>query len=263
MTDDRIDRMTDAQWRCLHSFLSTCPDVRVGKETRCRLFVEAARWMARRGAPWRQLPPEYGKWNSVYRRYAHWCDRGVWRRLMTYLQTDPDLSAVQLDSTHVCAHVSAAGAPKSPGTDHALGRSRGGFGTKIHILADRRGRPLRLRVTGGQRHHSTQARALVEAWTGAPLPCLIADRAYDGDDFRTWLAQRGTEAVIPARKGRTNPQPHDPELYKARNAIERGIGQLKQGRRVATRYDKYAQRFLGFLYLARAWIWLKSCLNTA
>ena len=60
--------MTDAQWRCIHSFLSTCPDVRVGKETHCRLFVDAARWMTRMGAPWRQLPAKYGQWNSVYRR---------------------------------------------------------------------------------------------------------------------------------------------------------------------------------------------------
>ena len=66
------------------------------------------------------------------------------------------MSAVLLDSTIVRAHVSAAGAPKKQGTDPALGRSRGGFGTKIHILADRRGRPRHLRVTGGQRHDSTQ-----------------------------------------------------------------------------------------------------------
>ena len=78
--------------------------------------------------------------------------------------------------------------PKNQGTDHALGHSRGGFGTQIHILADRRARPLRLRVTGVQHHDSTQARAWVEAWAGAPRPCLIADRAYDGDAFRAWLA---------------------------------------------------------------------------
>ena len=60
--------MTAAQWRCIHAFLSTCPDVRVGKETRCRLFVEAARWMTRMGAPWRQWPAEYDQGNSVYRR---------------------------------------------------------------------------------------------------------------------------------------------------------------------------------------------------
>ena len=98
---------------------------------------------------------------SVYHRYAHGCDRGVWLCLMAYLQTDPDLSAVWLDSPVGRAHVSAAGAPQNKGTDPALGRSRGGFGTQIHVLADRRGRPLR--VTGGQRHDSTQARALVEA----------------------------------------------------------------------------------------------------
>ena len=60
---------------------------------------------------------------------------------MAYLQADPDLSAVPLDSTVVRVH---AGAPQNKGTDHALGRSRGGFGTQIHVLADRRGRPLRL-----------------------------------------------------------------------------------------------------------------------
>ena len=121
-------------------------------------------------------------------------------------------------------------------------------------LMDRRGRPLR--VTVGPRRDRTQAR--VEAWTGAPRLCLMADRAYDGDPFRAW---RGAEAVIPARKGRTNPQPHDPEPYKARNVIERGRGWLQRGRRVATRYGPYVHRFLGFPYLAEAWIWLQSYLN--
>ena len=256
MTDER---MTDAEWHYLHSFLSTCPDIRVGQEEPCRLFVDAARWMARSGTTWRRLPPEYGKGNSVYRRLAHWCARGVWARRMAYLQAKPEpVSAGLLDSTVVRAHASAAGAPQKKGLDPALGRGRGGLSTQIHILADQRGRPLCLRLTGGPRHDSTQARALVEAWTGAPLPCLIADRAYDGDAFRAWLEQQGIEAVIPSRKGRTNPRPHDPERYPARNAVERGIGWLKHWRRVATRYDKYAHHFLGFLYLAGAWIWLKS-----
>ncbi len=151
------------------------------------------------------------------------------------------------------ARVRGGCAPKK-GRDPALGRSRAGFSTQIHILADQRG----LRLTGGQRHDSTQARALVEAWTGAPLPCLIADRAYDGDAFRAWREQQGIKAVIPARKGRTNPPPYDLERYPARNAVERGIGWLKHGRRVATRYDKYAHHFLDFLYLAGAWIWMQS-----
>ena len=100
MTDEP---MPDAQWHCLHSFLSTCPDIRVGQEEPCRLFVEAARWMARSGTTGRRWPPEYGKWNSVYRRFARGCARGVWPRLMAYLQAkpepEPELSAGLLDST--------------------------------------------------------------------------------------------------------------------------------------------------------------------
>ena len=79
--------------------------------------------------------------------------------------------------------------------------------------------------------------------------------------FRAWRAQRGTEAVLPARKGRTPPQPYAPATHPARNAVERDIGWLRHWRRVATRYDKYAHHFLGFLYLAGAWIWLKSHSN--
>ena len=81
------------------------------------------------GSYWRQLPAAYGKGNSIYRRYDHGCDWGIWPRLMAYLQFDPDLSAVRLDSTVVRVHVSAAGAPQNREADPALSRSRGGFGT--------------------------------------------------------------------------------------------------------------------------------------
>ena len=93
--------------------------------------------------------------------------------------TDPNRFAVRLDSTVVRAHVSAAGTPKPKEVEPALGRSRDGFHTPIPILADRRGRPLRLRVTGSPRHDSTQARVLMKTWIAAPLSCLIADRDYD------------------------------------------------------------------------------------
>ena len=181
---------------------------------------------------------------------------------MPSAQADPDLSAVLLDSTIVCAHVSAVASPPPPNqeSDPARGRSRGGFSTKVHRLSDRRGRPLALRLTGVQRHDSTQA--LMEAWTAAPLSRL-ADRAYDGDAFRAWLDQRGIQAVIPARAGRLDPQPCDPEAYLARNAVARSCSWLKGWRRGATRYDQHAPRYLGFLYLAGTWIWLKLNIHTA
>ena len=83
------------------------------------------------------------------------------------------------------------------------------------MLSDRRGRPLGLRLTGGQRHDSPQARALVEPWTAAPLSCLIANRAYDVDALRAWLASRGIQAVIPARSRRLDP-PVEPAAPQGR-----------------------------------------------
>jgi transposase len=77
-----------------------------------RLFVEAVLWIARTGAPWRDLPPEFGPWNSVYQRFARWSNKGVWQRVFTELAKDADFEEVFLDSTIVRAHQHAAGAQK-------------------------------------------------------------------------------------------------------------------------------------------------------
>ena len=91
--------LTDTQWIRIRSFLKTCSGLYVRNEALC--------WMACTGAPWRQLPPAYGKWNTVYRRYADWCDRGIWPRLMEYMQNDPELSAVLRDTSVGRASASA------------------------------------------------------------------------------------------------------------------------------------------------------------
>ena len=154
------------------------------------------------------------------------------------------------DSTGGRAHMRAAGAPPKKEAEPALGHSRGGFRPPIPILADKRGRPLR--VTGGPRSDRPQARLLGEAWTGTPLACRIADRTWDGDAFRAWWAQQDIKAVLPAQSRRTNSQPCDPA--RAPGAPCRGTGsRLAQG---------VAPRGPGFPYLAAAWIGLKSYTNT-
>ena len=75
-----------------------------------RRFVDAAIWIAKTGAPWRDLPERFGKWNSVFQRYNRWCKRGVWQRVFEALGDDPDLEHLLLDSTIVRAHQHAAGA---------------------------------------------------------------------------------------------------------------------------------------------------------
>lgn len=77
-----------------------------------RLFIEAVLWIARTGVPWRDLPPEFGTWNSLFRRFSRWADKGVWQKIFATLAQDADFEEVFLDSTIVRAHQHAAGASK-------------------------------------------------------------------------------------------------------------------------------------------------------
>ena len=109
MTDVRL---TDNEWTKIREFLRQDPNAYVGNEADCRRFVEAVKWISRSGAQWRLLPKEYGAWNTVYKRFARWCDNGVWERMLTAFADDPDMENGMVDSTVVRAHACAAGATK-------------------------------------------------------------------------------------------------------------------------------------------------------
>lgn len=113
------------------------------------------------------------------------------------------------------------------------------------MLADTFGRPLRFRITPGQ------------ASDIASAPALLADKTYDGNDLRSQIAAMDAEAVIPSKRNRKVPIPHDARIYKHRNQIERCFGRLKHFRRFATRYDRRIIHFTGFVHLAAAMIWLR------
>lgn len=134
-----------------------------------------------------------------------------------------------------------------------LGRSRGGFGTKIHAACDGLGNPVKFRLTPGQTHDITQAAPLLE---GPAAEQVIADKGYDGDKVLQTIHDQGGQAVIPPKSNRKVQRSYDKELYHERNHIERLFAKLKQCRRIATRYDKTARHFLAFLHLAASMILL-------
>lgn len=115
------------------------------------------------------------------------------------------------------------------------------------------GNPLRIILTVGQRADITQAEALLLDYEPN---AVLADRGYDADRLINLLVDADIDVVIPAKKSRLTSRSIDENLYKDRNKVERYFNKLKQYRRVATRYEKTATSFAGFIYLASAMILL-------
>lgn len=94
-------------WRRIYDYLSDFSDIYTKNEEECRRFVEAVFWMARSGSQWRLLPKEYGAWNTVYRRFADWAEKGIWYKMLYYFQEDADMEYIMVDSTILRAHACA------------------------------------------------------------------------------------------------------------------------------------------------------------
>lgn len=150
-------------------------------------------------------------------------------------------------------------APKKSGGQEAqaLGRSRGGFSTKVHLTVDGLGNPLRVRLTAGQESDLGQAVPLVD---GLAFDRLIADRGYAAQEFYEWVVEQEMEPVIPPHqraKGEKAARPYDKWLYRERHLVECFINKIKHFRRVFSRFDKLAGRYLGFLQFVSSLIWLR------
>ena len=203
--------------------------------------------MLRTGAPWRDLPAELGKWNTVYRRYRRWAVAGRWEALRETLEELRAECYLLIDRTIIKAHPHAAGALKRGEGGEALGRCRGGFLTKLHALVIEHGRLIRYVLTVGEASDIAQAKELVS--TDITGRGIIGERAYDSNEFVSHLRQLDFEVVIPARANRVVPRGLDKKVYRRRNVIERWFGRLKQFRRIATRYDKTERSYRGFVAL--------------
>ena len=206
-----------------------------------RLFVEAVLWIVRVGAPWRDLPKDFGNWNSVFQRFRRWVRSGVFDQMFEALAADADFEYIIVDGTIVRVHQHGSGAR---GGTQAIGRSRGGL--TIVALVDALGNLVRFVLLPGQRHDSAGVAPLL---TDLDFAALLADKAFDSDVIRADLDDRGATAVIPPKANRVTTIPCGFEMYKWRHLVENFFYKIKEFRRIATRYDKTDTSFSAMIHL--------------
>jgi transposase len=246
--------LRDAVWASLHAKLAAIPGIWKKDAQRLRRFVEAVVFVLRTGVAWEDLPERFGKPNALHRRYRRWAVAGIWDELFTAGVPEDALETVMIDATITKAQRFASGA--RGGGEEDLGRSRGGLTTKIHVLVDERGRPLCYLLTPGQAADRRHAEMLLE---DIAFAFLIGDRAYDTDALRAGCAEHGVEVVIPSKRNRKVPIPHDRARYRTRHRIENLFGRVKDYTRIILRKDKTSRSYAGFVSLAFALINIQLC----
>lgn len=186
--------ISDTQWDKLKNYL---PGTK-GKPGRTaennRNFINAVLWILRTGSPWRDLPPDFGKWNSVHRRFSSWRDKGIWETLLEKVIDYPDLEWIMIDASHVKVHPHASGAKNG---NQNMSHTKGGLNSKIHLTVDAHGNPLKAIITEGTTADCTKADELIEGLSG---DYLLADRGYDNDSIVNKSTELGMIPVIPPKK---------------------------------------------------------------
>lgn len=174
-------------------------------------------------------------------------------RFFFALRGEIDKEWIFIDGSYVKAHQHASGA--RPGEERAIGMSRGGLTTKIHMVADAHGNPIDFEITGGQVHDAKAAEQIIAKVSGDNL---IADKGYDSDAIREQARSQEMVPIIPRRTNSDKPNPEfDSHFYKQRHLVENLFARLKHFRSMATRFEKLARNFKAMVMIACTLIWIK------
>ena len=242
--------LTDEHWSKLKPIML---ENGVYDKRELRLTVEGILYRLRVGSPWRDLPREFGNWNAIFRRFNEWSSKGKLLNIFNTLVQNPDLEWEFIDASYIKAHQHSSGA--SSEGDEAIGLSRGGNTTKIHLLTDSSGNPIYFEITAGNISDCTAAPSLIENSPTGEF--LVADKGYDSKNLRKQINEQGATPIIPRKKNSlVGNNGFDWCLYKYRHLVENAFARLKHFRAIATRYDKLKRNYEGMLALACAFIWL-------
>ena len=241
-------KITEAQYERIAPHLP----VQRGNVSMSNLQVlNAILYVAEHGCKWRGLPRRFGNWHTVYTRMNRWSKNGVLDRVFEQLQREQivriKLEAVSMDSTSVKVHPDGTDALKKNGPQ-SIGKSRGGWTTKIHMVAADARTAVTFSLSPGQAHDAPEGRKLLSR-LGPQHENLsiVMDRAYEGNETRQLALTLGFTPVVPPLSTRIDPWEYDKELYKRRNEIERLFRRLKGFRRIFSRFEKLDALFLGFV----------------
>src|SRR6187397_2305963 len=240
--------LTDAQWAKMepHCLGKPSDPGRSGSDN--RRFVEAVLWIVRTGSPWRDLPPFFGNWNTVFKRY-----RGLGQGGRFYKAFRGLLRHAGHGIRHGRRHHRQGPSPwtrrKRGSQGQAIGRSKGGMTTKILALTDALGNLVRFVLMPGHRFDTVGVAPLID---GLAFEGFIADKAFDSNSIIADLNERGAKIVISQHPRRASPLPIDAEIYKWRHLIENFFCKLKEFKRIAMRADKTDQSFAANIHLAAA-----------
>ena len=164
--------LTDHEWTAIRPMLPNKP--RGVPRVNDRRVLNGIFWVLRSGAPWRDLPNDFGPYTTCYNRFVRWRRAGVWGRIMDALATAHDASVQMIDTSIVRVHKHGACIIRN--RRQSMGRSRGGLTSKIHAVVDTNGLPVRLALTAGEAHDNRLAGKLSRLKSGS---MLLADRGYD------------------------------------------------------------------------------------
>ena len=217
-----------------------------------RPMVTGIWYVLRTGIPWRDLPPQFGPWSSVYTRFRRWCASGLWARLLAELGAGAYGEIRRVDCSHIKIHQDAAN-PAGGQTAQAMGRTKGGFNSKLAAVVDAVGRAVGLSLAPGPQHDLRACAPLMPHLDGK---WVVGDKGFDSAAFRADLVRTGAMVCIPPRSTRRTDYYFSRLLYKHRHTVENFFCRIKRHRRIATRYEKLAVTFLGFVYLAAIIDWI-------